>query len=67
MHVVNPIRKDIIENARILIVDDQYMNVLLLERILKAGGYKSIACLTDSRQVIDQFRVFRPDLVVLDL
>jgi len=64
---VSSSQKDIIENARILIVDDQYTNISLMERILKAGGYRHIAGITEPRQVIDQFRIFQPDLVVLDL
>jgi PleD family two-component response regulator len=64
---VSPTRKDLIANARILIVDDEYTNVSLMERILKTGGYRNIASITESRQVIDQFRIFRPDLVMLDI
>lgn len=53
--------------SRILIVDDLDANVLLLERILQQAGYKNYAALTDSRQVLDQFRIFQPDLILLDL
>jgi len=59
--------KKIILNSRILLVDDQTSNVLLLERILQQGGYRNVTSITDSRQVIDQFRIFQPDLIVLDL
>jgi putative two-component system response regulator len=59
--------KRIILNSRILVVDDQTSNVLLLERILQQGGYRNVTSITDSRQVIDQFRIFQPDLIVLDL
>jgi CheY-like chemotaxis protein len=31
-------------NAKVLIVDDQKANVVLLERILRGGGYVSITC-----------------------
>lgn len=59
--------KEIIKNSRLLIVDDQPANVLLLERILGQAGYTQFASLTDSRQVMDHFRMFPPDLVILDL
>jgi len=59
--------KSIILKSRILVVDDQTSNVLLLERILQQGGYRNVNSITDSRQVIDQFRIFQPDLIVLDL
>jgi DNA-binding response OmpR family regulator len=57
----------IILNSRILIVDDQAANVLLLERILQQSGYRNVVSLTDSRQVMDQFQMFQPDLLLLDL
>jgi putative two-component system response regulator len=40
---------------------------LLLERILQAGGYTNFASTTDSRQVLEFFTVYRPDLILLDL
>lgn len=60
-------KKDIIINSRILIVDDNPANVLLLERILQQSGYQHYQSLIDPRLIIDRFRTFQPDLVVLDL
>jgi putative two-component system response regulator len=54
-------------DARILVVDDQESNVQLLERLLRMKGYTQIETLTDSRQAVDRFVAFRPDLVCLDL
>jgi two-component system, sensor histidine kinase and response regulator len=59
--------KEIIQNSRILIVDDHSANVLLMERILEQAGYTQFTSLTDPRQVMDRFRIYQPDLVVLDL
>jgi len=39
---VRLVRKEIIQSSRILIVDDQAANVLLLERILQQGGYTNL-------------------------
>jgi DNA-binding response OmpR family regulator len=59
--------REIILRSRILIVDDNQANVLLLERVLQQAGYKNYVSLTDSRQFLDQFRMFQPDLILLDL
>jgi putative two-component system response regulator len=58
--------KSIIQNSRILIVDDQLANIRLLERILKEAGYKNWRSLTDSREVLAVFSDFKPDLVAMD-
>lgn len=59
--------REVIAASRILIVDDQDANVLLLERILQHAGYKNYHSITDSRELLDQFRLFQPDLILLDL
>ena len=41
--------------ARILIVDDQPSNVLLLEGILQEEDYTAYRSITDSRQVLPVF------------
>ena len=59
--------REILSASRILIVDDQDANVLFLERLLQHAGYRNISSLTDSRELLTQFRIFQPDLLVLDL
>lgn len=61
------IQKEIIQSSRILIVDDQPANVLLLERILQQGGYTNVSKTTDPRRVLEFFTVYKPDLILLDL
>jgi len=61
------VQKEIIQRSRILIVDDQAANVLLLERILQQGGYTNFSKTTDPRQVLEFFTLYQPDLVLLDL
>jgi putative two-component system response regulator len=58
---------EIIQNSRILIVDDQPENVLLLERALQNAGYVHLESTTDSRKALTMFSDFQPDLVALDL
>jgi adenylate cyclase len=53
--------------AKILIVDDQQPNVLLLERMLAGAGYLSLASTRDPRAVCDLHRENRYDLILLDL
>ncbi len=55
------------EEAKILIVDDTKPNVVLLEEMLSGFGYKRIQSVTDSRQAIHMYEVFRPDVLLLDL
>ncbi len=53
--------------ARLLIVDDQESNVLLLDRLLRSAGAREIHRLTDPRQAVSRCLELRPDLVLLDL
>jgi putative two-component system response regulator len=61
------IKEETLKNARILIVDDQEANVLLLERLLGAAGYTNFVSTNDPRQVLPLFGKFQPDLILLDL
>jgi len=53
-------------HARILIVDDEPANVLLLKEFLTDTSTEVLG-LTDSRQVERSFDEFEPDIVLLDL
>ncbi|MEE9257291.1 MAG: HD domain-containing phosphohydrolase [bacterium] len=54
-------------SAKILIVDDESANILVLRRMLEVAGYTKVRTTTDSREAAGIYRVFRPDLVLLDL
>ncbi len=56
-----------IHNAKILIVDDQEANVLLLERMLRGNGYSSITTTLDPHEVCTLYQRDRYDLILLDL
>jgi adenylate cyclase len=58
--------RDILE-ARLLVVDDQEANVLLLERALGGAGYVSVTSTRDPRAVCELHRRNRYDLILLDL
>ena len=54
-------------NARVLIVDDQATNVLLLERTLRQAGYLAVESTLDPRTVCELHRKNHYDLILLDL
>jgi putative two-component system response regulator len=58
---------DAVQDARILIIDDQETEVRALESLLSEAGYGAISVATDPRQATAMFRDVRPDLVALDL
>src|SRR5438094_3767324 len=59
--------EEALTQARILVVDDEPVNVRLLGRLLAGAGYTEVTSTTDSRQVLPLVGEFRPDLILLDL
>jgi len=58
---------DELKDARLLIVDDEDINIRVLQRILQRGGAQNMTCINDSRLVIETFVQLQPDIVLLDL
>ena len=56
-----------LSDARILVIDDEPANVLLLERLLERWGYKNVVSTTDSSQAVGLAARPTPSLVLLDL
>jgi len=54
-------------SAKILVVDDQEMNVRLLEKILQHAGYTNVTTTSDSRDVEKLYLENDYDLVLLDI
>jgi adenylate cyclase len=54
-------------HGRILIVDDQEPNVLLLEQMLRSGGYDAISSTRDPAKVCEMHLLNCYDLILLDL
>jgi CheY-like chemotaxis protein len=54
-------------HSKILIVDDQEANIILLERMLHGVGYDSITSTMNPREVCELHRKNRYDLILLDL
>lgn len=59
--------RNMIESARILIVDDEEVNLKLLERTLTGQGYRNLVLIKDPTTVVDQYRRARCDLILLDI
>ena len=54
-------------HGKILIVDDQEANILLLEQMLRGAGYSSITSTMNSGEVCELHLLNRYDLILLDL
>lgn len=69
MNRSNPWTADWAELAKmkILIIDDELVNVALLEEILVENEYTRFESVTDSKLALETCKNFQPDLVLLDL
>lgn len=54
-------------SSKVLIIDDQEANLVLLSDILENSGYTSISTLQDSRTAVEEIETTDPDIVLLDL
>lgn len=54
-------------HGKILIVDDQQANIMLLERMLRGAGYESITSTMNPGEVCELHRKNHYDLILLDL
>jgi len=52
--------------VRVLIVDDQVANLILLESLVKDFGYDVITT-SDGQEVLEKFSLWSPDIVLLDV
>ncbi len=58
--------RNVTHDARILVVDDEADIANLLGTVLREEGF-SVRVITDSRQALDAFNAFKPDLMSLDV
>ena len=61
------IPEEAIFKARVLIVDDQESNVMLLEQTLRDAGYTAVSSTMNPKEVCALHRKHRYDLILLDL
>lgn len=57
----------LLDQARILIVDDEPANLKLLDKLLATQGYRHRILVQDPRDVIACYQEGRPDLILLDI
>jgi len=53
--------------GNIMLVDDAAFLRAILKDIVESGGHKVIAEAADGAEAVDKYRLFRPDLVILDI
>lgn len=58
---------DVKLRGRILIVDDTFFMRVLLRTILSAEGHTIVGEATTGREAVSMFRLFRPDVVMMDI
>jgi putative two-component system response regulator len=56
-----------LKRARILLVDDEPVNIALLRRLLERAGYSRLTDTTDPEQAVSLYQSLNPDLICLDL
>jgi len=56
-----------LKTARIMLVDDEAVNLKLLDRMLRIAGYSNLVPVQDPRTVIDLYLLEQTDLILLDL
>ncbi|HEV2125749.1 MAG TPA: response regulator, partial [Chloroflexota bacterium] len=61
------VNAQMLEEARVLIVDDQEINLSLIQSMLEGAGYRHLETAQDSREVVRLYHQFQPDLILLDL
>ena len=58
---------DDLRNARIMVVDDEPLNIRVVQKYLRQFGYQQVYGITDPAQVVDSIRTEIPDVLLLDI
>lgn len=58
---------ELLNQTRILIVDDEPANLKLLDKMLTSQGYDQLVLIQDPREVVSRYREARTDLILLDI
>ena len=56
-----------VEQATIMMVDDEVIIVETLENLLEDAGYKNFVSTTNPKEAIDLMQAKKPDIVLLDV
>lgn len=55
------------KQAKILVVDDEFANVRLIEKLLQMKGYQNVVCTMEPLQALSLYKEHNFDLILLDL
>ncbi|MCA9136408.1 MAG: response regulator [Planctomycetales bacterium] len=58
---------DCTKSGRVMIVDDEPINIKLIQKYLRGAGYHDFITTSESREAVDLVRSTKPDLIVLDV
>ena len=56
-----------VSSARIMIVDDEPLNIKVARKYLSVAGYEHFVTTTDAPAAMEMLRAERPDVVLLDI
>lgn len=56
-----------VKTGRVMIVDDEPINIKLIQKFLKSSGYSEFITSTDSREALDLVHRQCPDIIILDV
>ena len=59
--------QEAVHNRRIMIIDDEQFNILVVRRFLELDGYSDFISVTDSTKALSCIRHEKPDLILLDI
>jgi putative two-component system response regulator len=60
-------QEKMLEQARVLVVDDDAQNVRYIQDVLEWAGYRQVKGTTQPSEVLAELHQYRPDLILLDL
>ncbi|TAN45035.1 MAG: response regulator [Nitrospirae bacterium] len=58
---------DVVKKVKILVVEDDYVQFMSMEMVMKIWGYEVLGPVSSSEQVLESVRQNRPDLVLMDV
>ncbi|MBI1308966.1 MAG: SpoIIE family protein phosphatase [Proteobacteria bacterium] len=66
-HTLLPTREQARNRGRVMVVDDEQVNLRVVEKAFVGAGFKHINTCKDPLIALEQMRIFKPDLVLLDV
>jgi putative two-component system response regulator len=62
-----PVNRDTTKSAKIMIVDDEPINIKVVQKYLQGHGFSNFITTSDATRALDIFRAQRPDIALLDI